>query len=298
MPATVAKWRQEVQQKVYGPRAGLGGYVLHRDPRQQQEAAVVDHALQIPRPSPSSQPTQRSRTAMRHAGLENCKMGPSASEMPMNRRKTVWREEKSRTHRLSRRTRPRGRCGVPHRDVDAAHGGGREVELHLGATDKRDPLRHATCTVPKSSSRACPGGARAGAAATARHQQPPRPDRRTPPGCIDRGVLAGACASIPGPVGAAPVRGRSRASAELRANRERLWPQRRRPRPPHGAPGRGNGAVGHGSHRSTLPPPPLRIPDQRTDPDRLERLTGTVEAPVQAASTAGGAQRDPEGTSR
>ncbi len=60
----------------------------------------------------------------------------------------------------------------------------------------------------------------------------------------------------------------------------------------------GNGAVGHGSHRSTLPPPPLRIPDQRTDPDGLERLTGTVAAPVQAASTAGGAQRDPEGTSR
>ena len=60
----------------------------------------------------------------------------------------------------------------------------------------------------------------------------------------------------------------------------------------------GNGAVGHGSHRSTLPPPPLSIPDQRTDPDRLERLTGTVAAPVQAASTAGGTQRDPEGTSR
>ena len=48
------------------------------------------------------------------------------------------------------RTRPRGRCGVPHRDVDAVHGGGREVELLLGATDKRDPLRQATCTVPKA----------------------------------------------------------------------------------------------------------------------------------------------------
>ena len=91
----------------------------------------------------------------------------------------------------------------------------------------------------RSSSRSCPGGARAGAAASARHHQPPRPDRWNPPGCIDRGVLAGACVSIPGPVGAAPVRGRSRSSAELRANRERLWPQRRRPRPPHGAPGRG-----------------------------------------------------------
>ena len=77
------------------------------------------------------------------------------------------------------------------------------------------------------------------AAASARHRRPPRPNRRPPPGCVDRGVLAGACASTPGPVGAAPVRARSHSSAGLRAMRGRLWHQRRRPRPPHTAPGRG-----------------------------------------------------------
>ena len=139
----------------------------------------------------------------------------------------------------------------------------------------------------RSSSRSCPGGARAGAAASARHHQPPRPDRRTPPGCLDRGVLAGACVSIPGPVGAAPVRGRSRASAELRANRERLWPQRRRPRPPHGAPGRGE--RGCGARFASLNSPATAAAHSRPadqDPDRLERLTGTVAAPVQAACLA------------
>ena len=53
-----------------------------------------------------------------------------------------------------------------------------------------------------------------------------------------------------------------------------------------------------GSHRSTLPQPPVRIPDHRMDQDRLGRLTGTAAAPVHATSTAGGAQRDPEGPSR
>ena len=91
---------------------------------------------------------------------------------------------------------------------------------------------------PAPSRRSSPGGVPAGAAASARHRRPPRPDRRPLPGCVDRGVLAGACASTPGPVGAAPVRARSHSSAGLRAMRGRLWPQRRRPRPPHTAPGR------------------------------------------------------------
>ena len=43
---------------------------------------------------------------------------------------------------------------------------------------------------------------------------------------------------LPGPAGAAPVRGRSHSSAGLRANKGRLWPLRRRP-PPHTAPGWG-----------------------------------------------------------
>ena len=92
---------------------------------------------------------------------------------------------------------------------------------------------------PAPSRRSSPGGVPADAAASARHRRPPRPDRRPPPGCVDRGVLAGACASTPGPVGAAPVRARSHSSAGLRAMRGRLWHQRRRPRPPHTAPGRG-----------------------------------------------------------
>ena len=92
---------------------------------------------------------------------------------------------------------------------------------------------------PAPSRRSSPGGVPADAAASARHRRPPRPDRRPPPGCVDRGVLAGACASTPGPVGAAPVRARSHSSAGLRAMRGRLWHQRRRPRPPHTVPGRG-----------------------------------------------------------
>ena len=107
--------------------------------------------------------------------------------------------------------------------------------LRLGAIDERDPPGRATCTVPKvvSGWRSC----------RRRCERPtssaPRPDRRPLPGCVDRGVLAGACASTPGPVGAAPVRARSHSSAGLRAMRGRLWPQRRRPRPPHTAPGWG-----------------------------------------------------------
>ena len=92
---------------------------------------------------------------------------------------------------------------------------------------------------PAPSRRSSPGGVPAEAAASARHRRPPRPNRRPPPGCVDRGVLAGACASTPGPVGAAPVRARSHSSAGLRAMRGRLWHQRRRPRLPHTAPGRG-----------------------------------------------------------
>ena len=97
---------------------------------------------------------------------------------------------------------------------------------------------------PAPSGRSSPGGVPADAAASARHRRPPRPDRRPPPGCVDRGVLAGACASTPGPVGAAPVRARSHSSAGLRAMRGRLWHQRRPPRPPHTAPGRGERRCG------------------------------------------------------
>ena len=175
----------------------------------------------------SSQPTRRSRTAMRHAGLENCKMGPSASE-------NAYEQAKKRSGK-KRRAAPIAFPDVLghvddvqyHTVTSMPHTAAVARSSYISAPPT-SATHSGTQSAPsrRSSSRSCPGGARAGAAASARHHQPPRPDRRTPPGCIDRGVLAGACASIPGPVGAAPVRGRSRASAVLRANRERLWPQR------------------------------------------------------------------------
>ena len=139
---------------------------------------------------------------------------------------------------------------------------------------------------PAPSRRSSPGGVPADAAASARHRRPPRPDRRPPPGCVDRGVLAGACASTPG-LGPAPVRARSHSSAGLRAMRgfgiseDGLGHRIRR------LVG-GSGAVSHVSHRSTLPP----------SPDRVGRLTGTAAVSVHATSIADGTQRDPEGTSR
>ena len=56
-----------------------------------------------------------------------------------------------------------------------------------------------------------------------------------------------------------------------------------------------NGAVGNRSHGSMLPQPPLRIPDQRIDQNRLGRLAGTAAVPVHAPSTARDPQRDPVG---
>ena len=139
---------------------------------------------------------------------------------------------------------------------------------------------------PAPSRRSSPGGVPADAAASARHRRPPRPDRRPPPGCVDRGVLAGACASTPGPVGAAPVRARSHSSAELRAMRGRLWHQRRRPRPPHTAPG-------WGERRCEPRLASLNSPATAGPCWAPHRHGGSV-----ATSIAGGTQRDPEGTSR
>ena len=56
-----------------------------------------------------------------------------------------------------------------------------------------------------------------------------------------------------------------------------------------------SGAGGDGSHRSTLPQPPLRMPDHRINQDRLGRLAGAAAVPIHPTSTAGGAQRDPVG---
>ena len=62
--------------------------------------------------------------------------------------------------------------------------------------------------------------------------------RRLPRGCVGRGALAGACASTPDHAGSTPVRGRSHASAGPRAKKGRLWSPRKKPPPPHRAPGR------------------------------------------------------------
>ena len=60
--------------------------------------------------------------------------------------------------RLSRR-RPVGRrCALPRRDVDVVHGGGREVERRLGATDAR--VRRASCTVAQVVVSGGPSGTR------------------------------------------------------------------------------------------------------------------------------------------
>ena len=97
---------------------------------------------------------------------------------------------------------------------------------------------------PAPCRRSSPAGVLPGAAASARLRRPPRPDRQPSPGCVDRGVLAGACGSTPDPAGAARVRVRSHSSAGLRPNRGRLWPQRRRPRLLHTASGRGKRRCG------------------------------------------------------
>ena len=112
---------------------------------------------------------------------------------------------------------------------------------------------------PAPCRRSSPAGVLPGAAASARLRRPPRPDRQPSPGCVDRGVLAGACGSTPDPAGAARVRVRSHSSAGLRPNRGRLWPQRRRPRLLHTASGRGKRRCGPWlASRSTLRQPLLR----------------------------------------
>ena len=56
-----------------------------------------------------------------------------------------------------------------------------------------------------------------------------------------------------------------------------------------------SGAGCDGSHRSTLPQPPLRMPDHRINQNHLGRLAGAAAVPIHPTTTAGGAQRDPVG---
>ena len=114
-------------------------------------------------------------------------------------------------------------------------GCGDGVDCHTAA------LARSSC-VWAPSTNATHRGVLAGAASI-RHRRPPRPDRQPSSDGVDQGVLAGACASTPGPAGAARVRGRSHSSAGLRPNRGRPWPQRRRPRLLHTVCGRGDAAL-------------------------------------------------------
>ena len=95
------------------------------------------------------------------------------------------------------------------------------------ASGRRRRTRPTDGAQPAPCRRSSPGGVLAGAAASARHRRPPRPDRQPSAGGVGRGVLAGACASTPDPAGAVRVRGRSHSSAGLRPNRGRPWPQRK-----------------------------------------------------------------------
>ena len=151
---------------------------------------------------------------------------------------------------------------------------------------------------PAPCRRSAPGGVLPGAEASARLRRPPRPDRQPSPGCVDRGVLAGACGSTPDPAGAARVRVRSHSSAGLRPNRGRLWPQRRQRRLLHTASGRGNRRCG--SCLASLNPPATaashvpRTSSSRRPSQRHLLSQGTVpnrRANVQGAPEGGGPKR-------
>ena len=151
---------------------------------------------------------------------------------------------------------------------------------------------------PARCRRSSPGGVLPGAAASARLRRPSRPDRQPSPGCVDRGVLAGACGSNPDPAGAACVRVRSHSSAGLRPSRGKLWPQRRQRRLLHTASGRGNRHCG--PWLASLNPPATaashvpRTSSSRRPSQRHLLSQGTVpnrRANVQGAPEGGGPKR-------
>ena len=129
-------------------------------------------------------------------------------------------------------------------------GCGDGVDCHTAA------LARSSC-VWAPSTNATHRGVLAGAASI-RHRRPPRPDRQPSSDGVDQGVLAGACASTPGPAGAARVRGALTHLLGFGRTEEGLGLS-------EGGLGcctrcvaGGCGVVGHGSHRSTLPQPLLR----------------------------------------
>ena len=107
-------------------------------PTQQDRDWLVAEASE-----PASAPTRRQRALGNSIRSRIAPMPPAAV---------------GHMRRLSRR-RPVGqRCALPRRDVDVVHGGGREVERRLGATDAR--VRRASCTVAQVVVSGGPSGTR------------------------------------------------------------------------------------------------------------------------------------------
>ena len=113
-----------------------------------------------------------------------------------------------------------------------------------------------------------------------------RPDPPPPPGCVGRGALAGACASTPDHAGSTPVRGRSHASAGPRAKKGRLWSPRKKPPPPHRAPGRVERCGGEQLAWLNAPVTPVTAACPGRAP--APRWPGSSSVRIQAPATRGG----------
>ena len=157
---------------------------------------------------------------------------------------------------------------------------------HRADADCRDRAARSPGARPPPSRRSSPTAGRAAAAPNARRRRPPRPDPPPPPGCVGRGALAGACASTPDHAGSTPVRGRSHASAGPRAKKGRLWSPRKKPPPPHRAPGRVERCGGEQLAWLNAPVTPVTAACPGRAP--APRWPGSSSVRIQAPATRGG----------